>query len=534
MEMPRDGTKKKIGIKQKPTEDNLKHGLYTNFFESLIAGIPACLFWMDKNGVYQGCNQAYATLVGLDLPNEIYNKRNHDLPYYHNKPEQAVGQDKVNLEVITAIGKAKTLEERFELPDKTHITFLSYKIPIRNDQRKNIGLISLAVNISNQKNNEALLLIQKEQAELTLDHIMAHMPGHVYWKNLQGIYLGCNDRQARSLGFNHGHEIIGKTDFELPWSSESAHIFQKNDREVIRTEEAVTTEEKVEIADTKTIMLSQKVPLKNKQDKIIGVLGISTDITYLKQVELELKVIKEKANQLKLDFIRNMQHDIRTPFIGVWGMSNQLYQQETDPLKKELLRDITECAKELLDYCNDIIDFSKIDLAILPITEKKFELRKLIDSTLRIELPAAKMKQLTLILEYPDNIPPILVGDDYRLQKILLNLLSNAIKFTQEGEVKLQVQLAKQTDDRHLILRFFIHDTGIGIAPEKQDFIYEKFVRIEPSNKGLYKGMGLGLRIVKQFITELEGEINLTSQLGKGSTFVCTLPFKLPLVNDML
>ena len=228
-----------------------------------------------------------------------------------------------------------------------------------------------------------------------------------------------------------------------------------------------------------------------------------------------------------------MEHDIRTPFNGVWGLANYLWQHETEEQKKEFLGDITNCAKELLDYCNGILDFSKIEQRSLPLLEKKFNSRKLLDSTMAIEMPPAKLKKLELTLDCDDKVPVVLVGDQYRLQRILINLVSNAVKFTQHGFVKLCVQLVKQLDDKNIIIRFIIEDSGIGIPQEKQDFIYEKFARVTPSNKGAYKGIGLGLRIVKQFIEEMGGEIDLRSEQGKGSTFICTLPFKLPLVSDM-
>ncbi len=286
----------------------------------------------------------------------------------------------------------------------------------------------------------------------------------------------------------------------------------------------------------KIIQLSSKIPLRDEKGNIIGVIGNTVDITALKKIETELREAKEKlekANSIKTEFIRNMEHDIRTPFSGVWGITNVLWQRETEPEKKELLGDVTNCTKELLDYCNGILDYAKIEQGNLPLLEKKFNIHKLIDSVITIETPPAKYKKLNLTLEYDENLPIILVGDQYRLQRILINLVSNAIKFTQQGEVKLCVKLVKLQDNKNAIIRFIVEDTGIGIPQEKQDFIYEKFAKVIPSNKGTYKGIGLGLKIVKQFIEEMGGEIDLKSEPGQGSTFVCTLPFKLPLVSDI-
>lgn len=127
----------------------------------------------------------------------------------------------------------------------------------------------------------------------------------------------------------------------------------------------------------------------------------------------------------------------------------------------------------------------------------------------------------------------VVIGDSYRLKRILLNLISNSIKFTNSGHIKVTVQQIKKITDRSVIIRFTVKDTGIGMQASEQDLIYERFVRLTPSNQGYYKGLGLGLRIVKQFIKEMDGEIELESKLGEGSVFVCTIPFQLPLVNDI-
>lgn len=150
-----------------------------------------------------------------------------------------------------------------------------------------------------------------------------------------------------------------------------------------------------------------------------------------------------------------------------------------------------------------------------------------------MEALAAEAKKLNIICEYAEDVPYILIGDSYRLQRILLNLTSNAIKFTQEGYVKIKIKLAKKVDDKKLVLRISIEDSGIGIPKELQINVYEKFNRLNPSNQGFYKGAGLGLSIVKQFISEMGGEIDLKSEVNIGSIFMCTLPFDLPLIDEI-
>ncbi len=172
-------------------------------------------------------------------------------------------------------------------------------------------------------------------------------------------------------------------------------------------------------------------------------------------------------------------------------------------------------------------------MGLFQITEKKFNLLNVIESVVKIEMPAAKNKNLSFTSDLSTDLPKIVIGDRYRLCRLLINLVSNAVKFTNEGQVSIHVALLDKTDDTYLI-RFTIKDTGEGISLEQQNVIFEKFSRLSPSNKGLYKGSGLGLMIVKQFIEEMKGEIDLKSKLGEGTDFICTLPFKIPLTDDFV
>ncbi|MDX1901129.1 MAG: ATP-binding protein [Gammaproteobacteria bacterium] len=269
-------------------------------------------------------------------------------------------------------------------------------------------------------------------------------------------------------------------------------------------------------------------PVYDEANNCCGVTGIALDITREKLAEITLRKAKKKAehaNQLKTEFIRNMEHDIRTPLSGIEGLAAILREQEINSEKKEWLADIAYSARDLLNYCNGILDFSRIEAGTMPVLKKRFELRQLLTEIIAIEMPAAKLKKLNLHFECEDNIPAFLLGDSYRLKQVLINLISNAIKFTHEGHVILFVKVAYDKSKQRIILAFAVQDTGIGIPKEKQDFIFEKFARLTPANRERYKGPGLGLRIVKKFVEEMGGSIELESESGKGSTFTCVLPF---------
>jgi signal transduction histidine kinase len=306
----------------------------------------------------------------------------------------------------------------------------------------------------------------------------------------------------------------------------------KVNQEVMETGVSQVIEEPAAMLDgTQGIFLSNKVPLRNKMGEIIGLLGISMDITNLKSLQIA-KEKAELASKQKSDFIHNMEHDIRTPFNGVYALARILAEQETDPTKKDRLEKISKSGKELLDYCNAVLDFSNIEAGGANIRHKRFDLKELLSNIITMEGATVAHKNLKLTLNYSDNIPHILIGDDIRIQRIMLNLMSNAIKFTEIGGVKIIVSLAKEKpEQREVVLKIVVEDTGIGISDDKKDIIFEKFTRLSPSNKGKYKGMGLGLYVVKQFMNDLNADIDLISAEGKGTAFICTIPFKLPLEN---
>jgi len=182
----------------------------------------------------------------------------------------------------------------------------------------------------------------------------------------------------------------------------------------------------------------------------------------------------------------------------------------------------------VLEQLNEITDFISIEDGDFSVLEKQFDLHKVIEDIENLLLPVAQAKNLKLIIK--TDVPQYVIGDLLRTQRVLMNLLTNAIKFTEMGYVALKASIGKQ-EKNTVIIKFKAEDTGIGIRKEEQDIIFEKFSRLTPSYKGTYTGKGLGLRVVRQFLDELGGEIHLTSKANKGSTLYCINSFKLPLLG---
>lgn len=369
--------------------------------------------------------------------------------------------------------------------------------------------------------------------------IIGCMPGNVYWLNAEGIAQGCNKNVLDMFGFStvdqfRGLDFVGLGE-KGQWSVATTASFKADSLAVIHTGLPKLNIEEPPIyhADGRVMyFLTSRVPLFDHQQNIIGVVGISIDITERKLMEqalIKAKEAAETANRAKQEFLNNIRHDIRTPFSGLLGMSKMLEETEVDPDKKEKLQWVAEGAQSLLDYLNELVEFIEVESGEKPVVFEVFDMKVLLQDALALFTAAAKAKNLTLECDdLTEHVALMFIGDKYRVQRVLINLLGNAIKFTHTGHIRFGLQHLKQTAEQARV-GLWVSDTGIGIPADKYQFIFEKFSRLSGAQHGLYKGPGLGLRAVKKIMDELEGEIAIDSVLGQGTTFTCTFPFALPL-----
>ncbi|WP_078061445.1 response regulator [Legionella saoudiensis] len=370
--------------------------------------------------------------------------------------------------------------------------------------------------------------------------LINNLPGDIYWKDRDGRWLGLNAHCLQSLkrmGFLKSGveaEVLGKTDFDL-FGQETAQIYRQNDLNVMEQRIELSIEEITELPTGEQVtLLSTKKPLINHLGEVIGILGNTIDITHIKHIENELKLAKEKAeaaNQAKIEFLENMRHDIRTPLSGIVGFAEILKNETKESHTKEYADNLIASSHALLDLMNDVLEAIRVSSGEIPKLKQKFDLRALLRNVIDLNLAMSKAKKLQLNCVVDENLPRYVLGDKKRIHRIVLELIGNALNFTHVGHVTLSADLAKKQDNR-LIIRIKVADTGIGIPPEKQQDIYLQFKRLTSSYQGIYKGAGLGLYIVRQFIDELEGEISVKSQLGVGTSFTCILPLCESLLDD--
>ncbi len=386
--------------------------------------------------------------------------------------------------------------------------------------------------------NEQLKLALKEAQEQLKavneirNYIINNIPHYIFFKDTHSIYRWCNQLFADSVHIASPEALIGKSDYDMPWSKAESDTYIIDDKKLMHSRKPKLHYEETQrqLDGSHKIMLVSKVPVIDDKNEVMGLLCIYTDITARKQAELALKEAKEKAEMAsvaKSEFIRNMSHDLRTPLTGIIGMADIINREPEEKITRSGAQDIHQAALALLNLLNEIIETAQLESGEMTHKKSCFALKNTIDALIAIFRPAIKHKNLKLEAYYDDNIPEVLFGQELLFHRIILNLLGNAVKFTEFGAISLEVSLLQKRADK-VSLKIVVKDTGLGIPEDKQDVIFDKFSRLTPSYENHYKGSGLGLYMVKQFIEKLGGDIKVNSLPGKGAQFTCTVQFKLP------
>jgi signal transduction histidine kinase/CheY-like chemotaxis protein len=270
-----------------------------------------------------------------------------------------------------------------------------------------------------------------------------------------------------------------------------------------------------------------EVPGTSRDDEIGQLAKAANAFKVVSHQMQEAKEQAEKSAKSKNDFLANMSHEIRTPMNGVIGMLSLLDQTNLDIEQKDMLKTIESSSTSLLSLLNDILDSSKIDAGNIELEHKQFDLHECINDVYNLFENVAQTKKIALKMNYDtETIPKYIVGDITRLKQIVSNLISNAIKFTNHGQVELDVTKLEEKSDQTLLIQFSVKDTGIGIAKNSIEKLFQAFSQADASITRKYGGTGLGLSISAKLAKVMNGEIKVRSEEGKGSVFNFIVPLK--------
>ena len=432
----------------------------------------------------------------------------------------------------TERGENSYFEHRLICNDGSIKYVLGIGNTIKDEQGKPIELRGTVQDITLRKKEEGILKASEEKFSLLAKNSTDIVSLH----DLNFNYLYVSDSVKRTLGFEP-EELIGKSALDFIHPEDLEFVKNRYEGMFNRTSIEFSQFRNKKKDGTYCWMESAGNFTYDKEGKITGLTVNTRDISERKQIEEQLIIAKKLAEELagaKDRFLSNMSHEIRTPLNGIIGFTNLLLQCDLPLEQKKQIEIIKNSGNILMVLINDILDLAKINEGKIELEESAFNLSELInDILISFELRIDE-KDLKMFSKYDNNIPELLIGDPIRISQILINLINNSKKFTNNGgQINVNVLLLEE-DEEKAIIEFGITDTGIGIAKEKLETIFEPFVQADNGPHYKYEGTGLGLSIVRRLVGLMNGSISINSEVNKGSTVTFTIPLKKTASKEVL
>ena len=517
---------------------------------TLIDNIPDSIYSKDLSCRKTLANLTEVRYMGAKLESEVIGMTDFDL-----YPEDLAEKFYVDDQMVLQTGKALLNREEYvidENGEKRHL--LSSKIPIRDKNNQVIGLVGIGRDITKRKRSEENFMAAKEKAEESEQRLVTFInsiPDIICYKDYCGRWMLANNADLKLFGLTNV-DYIGKTDAELaPFTHQ---IYEEAFRSCMVSDEkawingTITrgTENIPTPAGEQKCYDVLKIPVFHPNGDRKGLAVVGRDITELINIQNELEIAKERAegsNNLKMTFLSNISHEIRTPFNSLLGFLNLITDDElTNEERSEYIGLVNQSSYRLMNTINDIVEISQIQTGQTEVLLTQITVKQLIDGLNKKFKQDAEKKKLefTITNQLPVHLENLMT-DDKKLNVILANILGNALKFTESGSVELTIRLEKRGDNENNFdsselsgaparLLFSVKDTGIGIPEEKQSQIFDLFMQGDGSHTRSFEGCGLGLSISKAYVEMLGGEIWVQSHIKGGSKtngtiFYFTIPY---------
>lgn len=334
------------------------------------------------------------------------------------------------------------------------------------------------------------------------------------------VVLRCNKRLEELLGYDPG-ELVGQT--TRNWYQDEPTFVEIGESMALQVSQGEVFIREIELVrkDGSQFWARIRVQATEHCHPEKGLAGIIEDVSVEREALARLQYARELAEEAaraKSNFLANMSHEIRTPMNAILGMTHLALKTELDRRQRDYLDRIYTSGKHLLDIINDILDLSKIEAGKLSLERTEFSVETLMQKIGSLIGEKAADKGLELIFEIDPAVPAWLLGDPLRLSQVLLNYANNAVKFTEQGEVHVQIRVAREKGSQ-IELYFSVRDTGIGMTEAQQARLFTPFEQADTSTTRQYGGTGLGLSISRSLVDMMKGEVGLTSRPGEGSTF---------------
>ena len=382
-------------------------------------------------------------------------------------------------------------------------------------QAKRRAIEELRKEISERKRTQ----LELEQQEVLLRSIVDSSPDLFYYRDNTGSFAGCNRMFEQVMGLS-AEELIGRTASEI-FGAERIPSVLKTDNEVQQNHVSVTLDVNCTIDQNTHWFEMRKVPFFNNKEEYIGLLAFGRDITSRKKAEQDL----ETAYKDKGKFIATLSHELRTPLNGIVGLTRMLLDTELTSEQRSWCNTVFSSAETLGNIFNDIIDLDKVDREQLDIACESINLADFLNDIFNFGGLIAQQKELNFNV-HQDGVFDVHVEiDPTRLRQVLWNLINNAVKFTQDGAVTLNCN--RQYRGKVSYLSISITDTGIGIPEQELSRIFDLYYKVPDISGGNALGSGIGLAVSRALIMAMGGDIQVTSELDKGSTFTIEIPLVL-------